>query len=56
MKDVDKENVTLPDYLPDDVDSPKAHTKPLARNKTEDKKAGGWLSSAANFLTNSFYW
>jgi hypothetical protein len=26
MKEVDKENITLPDYLPEDVDSPKAHT------------------------------
>ena len=56
MKEVDKENVTLPDYLPEDVDSPKAHTKPLARNKDDTKKANGWLTSAASFITNSFYW
>lgn len=56
MRDVDKENTTLPDYLPEDVDSPKAHTKPLARNKADNKREGGWLSSAATFITNSFYW
>lgn len=56
MKEVDKENVTLPDYLPEDVDSPKAHTKPLAQNKDDTKKANGWLTSAASFITNSFYW
>jgi hypothetical protein len=56
MKEVDKENITLPDYLPEDVDSPKAHTKPLARNKDDTKKANGWLTSAASFITNSFYW
>ena len=56
MRDVDKENTTLPDYLPEEVDSPKAHTKPLARNKGDNKREGGWLSSAATFITNSFYW
>lgn len=56
MKDVDKENSQFPDYLPEDVDSPKAGTKPLARNKPDEQKTGGWLSSAANFLSNSFYW
>lgn len=56
MKEVDKENMSLPSYLPEDVDSPKANSKPLARNKPDDNKAKGWLSTATNFLTNSFYW
>lgn len=55
QKDLDKENeAELPDYLPDDehhVVDDKAISKP----GTEEKK-GGWLSSAASFLTNSFYW
>ncbi|XP_062587102.1 armadillo repeat-containing protein 1-like [Saccostrea cucullata] len=54
-QDLDKENTSLPDYLPEDPDSPKADSRSLARNKKDEKKSG-WLSSAANFLTNSFYW
>ncbi|XP_078317419.1 armadillo repeat-containing protein 1-like [Crassostrea virginica] len=54
-QDIDKENTTLPDYLPEDPDSPKADSRSVARVKKDDKKSG-WLSSAASFLTNSFYW
>ncbi|KAK3091649.1 hypothetical protein FSP39_021555 [Pinctada imbricata] len=55
-KDMDKENTTLPDYLPDDMDSPKGDSKSVARNKKDDKKGSGWLSTAANFISSSFYW
>lgn len=54
-QDIDKENTTLPDYLPEDPDSPKADSHSVARIKKDDKKSG-WLSSAATFITNSFYW
>lgn len=54
-QDMDKENTTLPDYLPEDPDSPKADSHSVARIKKDDKKSG-WLSSAATFITNSFYW
>lgn len=54
-QDMDKENTTLPDYLPEDPDSPKADSHSVARIKKDDNKSG-WLSSAATFITNSFYW
>lgn len=54
-QDMDKENTTLPDYLPEDPDSPKANSHSVARIKKDDKKSG-WLNSAATFITNSFYW
>lgn len=55
QKDLDKENETeLPDYLPDD-EQPVVDDKAISR-PGEEKKAGGWLSSAASFFTNSFYW
>ncbi|XP_052777559.1 armadillo repeat-containing protein 1-like isoform X2 [Mya arenaria] len=53
--EMDKENdVTLPEYLPDEEELI-VDDKALARDKP-DCKSGGWLSSAASFLTNSFYW
>ncbi|XP_069126106.1 armadillo repeat-containing protein 1-like [Argopecten irradians] len=56
-QDMDKENTTLPDYLPDEVDSPTQDGKTMARVGNDgDKKSSGWLSTAASFLTNSFYW
>ncbi|KAJ8305388.1 hypothetical protein KUTeg_015933 [Tegillarca granosa] len=55
MKEVDKENTTLPDYLPD-IDSPKADSKSLARNDKGQEKQSGWLTSAVSFISNSFYW
>ncbi|XP_048760793.1 armadillo repeat-containing protein 1-like isoform X2 [Ostrea edulis] len=54
-QDIDKENTSLPDYLPEDPDSPKADSRSLARTQKDEKKSN-WLSSAASFLTNSFYW
>jgi len=54
-ENMDKENdTTLPDYLPDEEDIV-VDDKALARDKTHTR-SGGWLSTAANFLTNSFYW
>lgn len=51
-----KENDSeLPDYLPDDEELQPVDDKALSRNKP-DSTSGGWLSSAANFLANSFYW
>lgn len=55
---MDKENTTLPDYLPDESLSPVHDSKTLARTDQQQTggKNNGWLSSAASFLTNSFYW
>ncbi|KAL4235716.1 Armadillo repeat-containing protein 1 [Mactra antiquata] len=53
---LNKENMTeLPDYLPDDEELQPVDDKAITRNKS-DSKSGGWLSTAANFLANSFYW
>ena len=55
LREQDKENETeLPEYLPDD-EQPIVDDKAVSKPGSEDKK-GGWLSSAASFLTNSFYW
>ncbi|PIK55982.1 putative armadillo repeat-containing protein 1 [Apostichopus japonicus] len=53
----DKENTSLPEYLPEE-DLPitgldKAVTKP---GLTCDDQGGSWLSTAATFISNSFYW
>ena len=56
QKDLDKENETeLPDYLPDE-EEPIIDDKAMARPGKGDQRGGGWLSSAASFFTNSFYW
>lgn len=53
---LNKENESdIPDYLPDDEELHPIDDKAIARNKSESRP-GGWLSSAANFLANSFYW
>ncbi|XP_046566803.1 armadillo repeat-containing protein 1-like [Haliotis rubra] len=56
MEDAEKENSDMPSYLADDADSPVIDDKAISRTAREEKKGGGWLSSAASFLTNSFYW
>ncbi|XP_045157272.1 armadillo repeat-containing protein 1-like [Mercenaria mercenaria] len=53
---LNKENESdLPDYLPDDEELQPIDDKAISRNKP-DSTSGGWLSSAASFLANSFYW
>ncbi|XP_048256244.1 armadillo repeat-containing protein 1-like [Haliotis cracherodii] len=56
MEEAEKENSDMPSYLADDADSPVIDDKAVARTARDEKKEGGWLSSAASFLTNSFYW
>lgn len=50
--------VKLPDYLPEDHDTPELlNDKALVR--TEDANSsgtGGWFSSVGSFLAKSFYW
>ncbi|KAK6176291.1 hypothetical protein SNE40_014599 [Patella caerulea] len=52
----EKENLSEPEYLPDDIDSPVASSKAVARGGTYPKQENNWFSSAASFLSNSFYW
>ena len=49
-----KENDSLPDYLPED-DSP-VKDKAVRLHGKEQQEGGGWLSAAANLISTSFYW
>nr|XP_046146953.1 armadillo repeat containing 1, like isoform X1 [Oncorhynchus gorbuscha] len=53
---VREENVSIPDYLPED-ESPESETdRAVSRTAAKDNTSGSWLGSAATFLTRSFYW
>lgn len=53
---VREENVSIPDYLPED-ESPESETdRAVSRTAAKDNTTGSWLGSAATFLTRSFYW
>ncbi|XP_070555414.1 armadillo repeat-containing protein 1-like [Ptychodera flava] len=52
---VDKENDSLPQYLPEDDSPIKGADKAVVR--TDNKKTeSSWVASAAKFLSQSFYW
>ncbi|XP_050412193.1 armadillo repeat-containing protein 1 [Patella vulgata] len=55
LPSAEKENLSEPEYLPDDIDSPVASSKAVARGGYP-KQEHSWLSAAASFLSNSFYW
>ncbi|XP_029984296.1 armadillo repeat containing 1, like [Sphaeramia orbicularis] len=51
------QNSALPDYLPEEEDSPEKEVdRAISRTTAKDDASGSWLSSAASFLTRSFYW
>ncbi|XP_062871916.1 armadillo repeat containing 1, like [Trichomycterus rosablanca] len=51
-----EENRHLPDYLPED-ESPETKTdRAISRTAAKQDASGSWLSSAASFLTKTFYW
>lgn len=50
-----EENTDIPDYLPEDESPSQDPDKAVTRVGTIADGAG-WLSTAANFLTRSFYW
>ncbi|KAL3868084.1 hypothetical protein ACJMK2_040921 [Sinanodonta woodiana] len=56
-QELNKENnEELPEYLPDEEETV-IDDKAVSRSGKGGKKSGaGWLSTAASFLTNSFYW
>ncbi|XP_064625245.1 armadillo repeat-containing protein 1-like [Lineus longissimus] len=54
--EVEKENHDLPEYLPDEASPVRVETKPMTRLGGAPQNGNGWLSKAAGFLTNSFYW
>ncbi|KAJ3611605.1 hypothetical protein NHX12_021620 [Muraenolepis orangiensis] len=50
-----EENTDIPDYLPEDESPSQDPDKAVTRVGTM-ADGSGWLSTAANFLTRSFYW
>ncbi|XP_072297908.1 armadillo repeat containing 1, like [Eucyclogobius newberryi] len=52
-----QQNTALPDYLPEDEDSPeKDLSRAVSRTTAKDDSSGTWLNAAASFLTKTFYW
>jgi len=50
-----EENTDIPDYLPED-ESPSHDPDKAVTRVGAITDGAGWLSTAANFLTRSFYW
>nr|XP_029512366.1 armadillo repeat-containing protein 1-like [Oncorhynchus nerka]XP_029512367.1 armadillo repeat-containing protein 1-like [Oncorhynchus nerka] len=53
---VREENVSIPDYLPEDESPESEMDRAVSRTAAKDNTSGSWLGSAATFLTRSFYW
>lgn len=51
-----EENTELPDYLPEDESPTKEQDKAVSRVGSHPEGGASWLSTAANFLSRSFYW
>uniref|UniRef100_A0A8C5LCF9 Armadillo repeat-containing protein 1 n=1 Tax=Jaculus jaculus TaxID=51337 RepID=A0A8C5LCF9_JACJA len=51
-----EENTELPDYLPEDESPSKEQDKAVSRVGSHPEGGASWLSTAANFLSRSFYW
>ncbi|XP_068093542.1 armadillo repeat-containing protein 1 isoform X2 [Hyperolius riggenbachi] len=51
-----EQNTDLPDYLPEDESPMKEQDKAVSRVGAHQDSASNWLSTAANFLSRSFYW
>lgn len=51
-----EENHQLPDYLPEDESPEKELDRAVSRTAAKQDASGSWLSSAASFLTKTFYW
>ena len=50
-----EENTNIPDYLPEE-ESPSQEPDKAVTRVGSITDGAGWLSTAANFLTRSFYW
>lgn len=50
-----EENTDIPDYLPED-ESPSQEQDKAVTRVGSITDGMGWLSTAANFLSRSFYW
>ncbi|KAF7246187.1 Armadillo repeat-containing protein 1 [Varanus komodoensis] len=51
-----EQNTDLPEYLPEDESPSKEQDKAVSRVGSHPEGAASWLSTAANFLSRSFYW
>ncbi|XP_053192925.1 armadillo repeat containing 1, like isoform X1 [Scomber japonicus] len=52
-----QQNTAIPDYLPEDEESPERDVdRAISRTTAKEDSNGSWLSSAASFLTKTFYW
>uniref|UniRef100_A0A3Q3E8Y8 Armadillo repeat-containing protein 1 n=1 Tax=Labrus bergylta TaxID=56723 RepID=A0A3Q3E8Y8_9LABR len=52
-----QQNSALPDYLPEEEDSPeKEVNRAISRTTAKEDSSGSWLNAAAGFLTKTFYW
>lgn len=52
-----QENSALPDYLPEEEESPERETdRAISRTTAKEDSSGSWLNAAASFLTKTFYW
>nr|KAF6326097.1 armadillo repeat containing 1 [Pipistrellus kuhlii] len=51
-----EQNTELPDYLPEDESPTKEQDKAVSRMGSHPEGGASWLSTAANFLSRSFYW
>ncbi|XP_037305271.1 armadillo repeat containing 1, like [Pungitius pungitius] len=52
-----QQNLALPDYLPEEEESPEREVdRAISRTTAKADSSGSWLGSAASFLTKTFYW
>uniref|UniRef100_A0A3Q3AIC8 Armadillo repeat-containing protein 1 n=2 Tax=Kryptolebias marmoratus TaxID=37003 RepID=A0A3Q3AIC8_KRYMA len=52
-----QQNSALPDYLPEDEESPEREVdRAISRTAAKEDANGSWLNAAASFLTKTFYW
>lgn len=50
-------NSAIPNYLPEEDEVPKEDMdKAISRTNAKEDASGSWLSTAASFLSKSFYW
>ncbi|XP_029352627.1 armadillo repeat containing 1, like [Echeneis naucrates] len=52
-----QKNTALPDYLPEEEESPEQEVnRAISRTTAKEDSSGSWLNAAASFLTKTFYW
>nr|XP_046228656.1 armadillo repeat containing 1, like isoform X2 [Scatophagus argus] len=52
-----QQNSAIPDYLPEEEESPDREVnRAISRTAAKEDSSGSWLSTAASFLTKTFYW